>query len=307
MMTKMDFVETVKNEILNYLPEHISAERKVQVVTALKHNDQVKVGITIIGGDDVVSGPNIYLEEAYQDYLEYGDMGGILRDIASIIGNNWQVEIPPVLSSLDFESVKDKIFFTVVDKGRNEKLLLECPHYIDDSGLAFLYSIKVEEYGRAVINNALAEGEKYDTGKLHDIAKGNMQKLFNPTLERLSDAILKIKDNEAVVENLLTAEKPIVDDIMYMLSNDKYFFGANAIFMDGVKEKISEVLGGDFYAIPSSIHEWMILADKGGYEITKLQEMLITGNSQTDPQDILSDDLYRYDHETKKLTKVYAA
>ena len=307
MMNKMEFVETVKNEILNYLPEHISFDRKVQVVTALKHNDQEKVGITIIGGDDVVSGPTIYLEEAYQDYHEYGDMGGILRDIASFVEANWQTDIPPVLSSLDFESVKDKIFFTVVDKGRNEKLLSECPHHIDDSGLAFLYSIKVEEYGRAVINNALAEGEKYDTGKLYDVAKCNMQKLFSPTLERLSDAILKTKDNEAVVENLLTAENPVADDIMYMLSNDKHFFGANAIFMDGVKEKISEVLGGDFYAIPSSIHEWMILADKGDYETAKLQEMLIDGNSQTDPLDILSNDLFRYDHESNKLTKVYAA
>jgi hypothetical protein len=64
----MEFVETVKNEILDYLPEHISAKREVQMVTALKHNDQEKVGITIIGGDDVVSGPTIYLEGAYQDY-----------------------------------------------------------------------------------------------------------------------------------------------------------------------------------------------------------------------------------------------
>lgn len=306
MMTKMEFAETIKNSILEYLPEHISAGREAKVVTVLKHNDQELVGISIMGDGDVVSGPNCYLEEAYQDYLEFGDLDGILRDVAKFFEFNWNEVLPNIPTDLEFEKVKDKIIFTVIDKERNEKRLADSPHHFDESGLAFIYSIVIEEGCRAVINNELARSEKYDAEKLYEIAKYNTQKMYTPTLEAISETLKRLADESAVVDNLLTSEDPAADDIMYVLSNDKCFFGSNALFVDGVKEKISEVLGGSYYALPSSIHEWMILPDKGGYENAALQKMLIEGNSLVEPQEILSDDVFRYDSETKTLAKVAA-
>lgn len=307
MMNKNDFVETIKNGILNYLPEQISNGRKVETVTVLKHNDEMKTGIVIRGDDEVLGGPNYYLDNAYKDYMEYGDLEGIFRDLAREIETTWRCGLPIEMTSLDYENVKDNIIFCVVDKDKNKKKLADCPHSIDESGFALTYAIGIHNTGRIVINNELAESEGYNYEDLDKLAKSNMQKMYAPTLVSITDAVFALKEKDSTPENLLTSEVPSTDDMMYVLSNKDNFFGATALFYEGIKDQIADIFGMDFYAIPSSVHEWMIVPDRGGYDCSQFIDTLRTQNMLMDIQEVLSDDVYRYSRADNLLTKVDAA
>ena len=86
------------------------------------------------------------------------------------------------------------------------------------------------------------------------------------------------------------------DDSMYILTTNRFQLGAVALFYPGVAEKIAEMAGGNFYAIPSSVHEFIILPESDKYSEEELQAMLESGNRDVvSEDDILSDTIYVYD------------
>lgn len=46
---------------------------------------------------------------------------------------------------------------------------------------------------------------------------------------------------------------------MYVLTNEQQINGAGAILYSGMKKVLEETVGGEFIAIPSSVHEWIII------------------------------------------------
>ena len=71
--------------------------------------------------------------------------------------------------------------------------------------------------------------------------------------------------------------------------------GAGVIFCDSVLQKIREKIG-NFYILPSSIHEVLIVPVSGGIELDYLEEMVRTINAtEVSPEDRLSDQVYLFD------------
>lgn len=71
--------------------------------------------------------------------------------------------------------------------------------------------------------------------------------------------------------------------------------GAGVIFCDSVLRKIRQKIG-DFYILPSSIHEVIVVPVSGGIECEELTEMVKTINAtEVAPADRLSDKVYLYD------------
>ena len=64
----------------------------------------------------------------------------------------------------------------------------------------------------------------------------------------------------------------------------------------GETERIAETLGQDYFILPSSIHECLILPDDGTYERGELERMVREINRrELLPQEVLSDRVYHYD------------
>jgi len=63
-------------------------------------------------------------------------------------------------------------------------------------------------------------------------------------------------------------------------------------------DQAAETLGGDFYVLPSSIHEVLCIADDGSMELSHLEEMVRSINeAEVAPADRLSDNVFHYDSE----------
>lgn len=94
----------------------------------------------------------------------------------------------------------------------------------------------------------------------------------------------------------LTVDDLTDDDLqMYFITNKDGFFGAMSLFGNDTVKRIGEKLG-DYYIIPSSIHEMIIVKKTDGMEPDFVIDMIRQINDNVvDDKDILSYELYQYD------------
>lgn len=92
---------------------------------------------------------------------------------------------------------------------------------------------------------------------------------------------------------------------MFVLTNKKRFNGAGLILNNKVMSDIREKLKSDFYILPSSKHEILIIKKNENTDEEALKEMIKEVNDTTlDPKDLLSYHLYKYESADKKVSIV---
>ena len=86
---------------------------------------------------------------------------------------------------------------------------------------------------------------------------------------------------------------------LYVLTNDKSFWGASGILDRSILRSSAERLGHDLYIIPSSIHEVLLCPDLGQIDEWRIDQIIKEVNAtQVVPHDRLSDHAYYYDRTT---------
>ena len=109
-------------------------------------------------------------------------------------------------------------------------------------------------------------------------------------------------------ENLLDRNEPLeLGDVsgMYVLTNEAGMLGASALYYPDVKEKAAELMGSGYYVLPSSIHEVILVPDTIDHDVRDLCDMVKQANrSVVEPKDVLSDNVYHYDKDSRDLSRV---
>lgn len=87
---------------------------------------------------------------------------------------------------------------------------------------------------------------------------------------------------------------------LYILTNQSRLNGAGVLAQDNVLERIGNLLGSDFYVLPSSIHEVLIVPDNGAVNLKELEAVVKEVNAtEVAPEDLLSDKVQHYDRKRK--------
>ena len=82
---------------------------------------------------------------------------------------------------------------------------------------------------------------------------------------------------------------------MVILTNSRKTYGACSILYPGVLERMAERMGGDFYMIPSSVHEFLLMPREQERGDEELKEMIAEVNrTEVSAEEVLSDHLYLY-------------
>ena len=91
---------------------------------------------------------------------------------------------------------------------------------------------------------------------------------------------------------------------MYVLTNKDNSFGAAAMLYTGMLEKAAEAIQEDrIFILPSSVHEVLLVPDRGDFTSEQLREMVTEINAtQVAPDEVLTDNVYEYDARKKELT-----
>ena len=96
-------------------------------------------------------------------------------------------------------------------------------------------------------------------------------------------------------------EKDTEDSFMYIATNSMRLNGANVVFYDSLLKTFSELIKSDFYIIPSSIHEVMLVPNSS-LELKELKEMVYSINrTALMEEEFLSDNVYYYNVNTDSI------
>lgn len=108
------------------------------------------------------------------------------------------------------------------------------------------------------------------------------------------ETILKDESVQSIAEvisNGMGSENP-----MFIVTNSQTVGGAGVIFYPEVMDQIGEGFQGNFFILPSSTHETLVIPDNGAFDYRVLEDMVQTINeNEVAPEERLSDHVYHYD------------
>lgn len=112
-----------------------------------------------------------------------------------------------------------------------------------------------------------------------------------------------IQGMEALIAELSGSQPRITgEELMYILTNEEKYYGAAVILYPHVLNHIAKVLKKNFYILPSSVHECILVPDQGQYSRIELKRMVKEVNdSQVEDEEILSYEIYYYDCKKEAL------
>ena len=88
------------------------------------------------------------------------------------------------------------------------------------------------------------------------------------------------------------------NEMLFVLSNEGGWYGAAAVLDDKIMKSVVERVGEEFYVLPSSVHELLVVPLNMGMDVGQLKEMVTSINaSEVALEEQLSDNVYRYSTE----------
>lgn len=307
MMDFEEFKTEVTERIKDFLPEEF-ADASVTLQDVTKNNDRQLTGLLVRTEDSNIT-PTIYLESFFEQYQDGKDMDSILENIADIRQRSEMEKGFDANSLTDLDMVKDHIICKLVNADMNKEYLENKPHTMVEN-LAIMYAVDLGSDGAgtghmsAPITYHLLEQYGITVEELHDIAMKNLSE-SNIEFKTMRDVLVEMMFPDGIEEgDPRAAMLPPEEDIpsMYVLTNEDKLNGAAAVLDPKTMEEISEKVGGDFYVLPSSLHEVIILPDSPDMDKATLENMVREINDgQVAPEDRLSDNVYMYDSQEKEL------
>ena len=279
---------------------------KASKYSVVKNNGMEKTGM-ILESDEYNIAPAIYLEEFFEQYQKGMSIDRIVNEILEFY-EKVKVEEDYDVSQLSlYENVKKKVAFKLVNTEKNQQMLKEVPHIpLLDLSIVFYILIDVDEKGSATIQirNEHIENWNVNVEQLYKDAKLNVKCLIPARLMCMQHVIEKLCDiSKGEEKDLLKAKFPPENkEFMYILTNSIHQFGAAVLAYPNILEMASRIIGEDFYLLPSSIHEVILIPKSKSPDLKDLNEMINEVNeTQVQEEEVLSDHAYYYENNTHTL------
>lgn len=293
-------ISVFKVKVQKAVREVLGQEYLVELREVRKNNGVVLQGLMIHKAEENVT-PTIYLNsfwEAYEGGVTFAD---IIKKIISVYREDAAGRKIDVTFFSDFEKVKEKLCFRLVNREKNKELLEKLPYIpILDLAICFYYAFDAAgvENGMIPIHRSHMENWKVTDRELLECAIRNTPRLFPGEIipmENMLDELLEDLPEEV--------RQDFVQKVsMLIVTNSRKTYGACSILYPGMLEHLSERMGGDFYMIPCSIHEFILLPVEQGRGEEELKEMIAEVNhTEISPEEVLSDHLYRYCRKERRV------
>ena len=237
------------------------------------------------------------VDNMYKAYIEGADIEDQKERIRNDLSNGNPGETLNPAKTMK----KENLFVAVCNYEKNKDIIDNIPHYLL-TDLAIYLRLKMEIPGQlasAVVDKGvldflgLTEKEAFDealknVSNINPTIYGYLDPFAEPTLGCGLSSILRTYDK---VENMNT------DNFMQIVTNKDLYYGAAAIADPEVMEGIRSVIG-NFYVLPSSINEIILIPEILGADEDMLRSIIREVNATAvSEDDFLSDNLYYYNGE----------
>ena len=202
----------------------------------------------------------------------------------------------------DYDFIKDKLIVQAVNAEKNASLLEKVPHK-DMEDIAIVYRVLLGDMddgtASVLISHEMLDKMGITAEQLHKDAMISSPELRPVEVNTLFGTIADLLPD---VEFGIPAGGP-EDKILVGTVSDKHH-GAGVIAYEGFLDEQAQKMGEDFYIIPCSIHEVLLVPESMGQDIDALKDMIANVNScELSPEDVLSNNLYHYDSKEKVFEK----
>ena len=230
----------------------------------------------------------------YQKYQEGTDFSEICREILE----NYKTNKPSIPIDIhfftDFEKIKSRIVYRLINFRQNLELLDDVPYVrFLDLALVFYCLLPAYEEQNASIQIRMSHLDLWKTSlrELIRLSEENTPRLLE----------WEIQDMASVVEE--NAHLPSEDCYpMLILSNKSHLNGAGCILYKDLLKNLSRKLDMDFFILPSSVHEVILLPTKTKDAMGELSAMVKEINAaEIAREDILSDHAYYYSGKKDRI------
>lgn len=286
----MDYMEFI-NAVCDHINE-TATDTTVSVHSTIKNNGVRLSGLTF-SREGYNASPTIYMENYYTDYLNGEDIGDIGdRLLRQYHENDLAVSLDMSFFE-DFCSVKDRLFIKLINREKNTDFLKEVPYeeYLD---LAIVAYVRVcdKRIGSGVImvRNEHLDLWKTDAATVLETARKNTHDHEGFTIRHITDVLAAMGSCPP-----MECAKDKDEFPMYVATSRKMVNGASVLAMQDKLREFGDVIGGDYYVIPSSVHELILLGRKNADNCSDINCMIREVNrTQLGPDDVLADHAYLY-------------
>ena len=226
--------------------------------------------------------PCIHLDYFFDEYKNGREAADIAKSISGII--EMQPSFSKPVPDLNWEKVKDNIIYSLINYDANPDLISRLPHFrLSDLAVIFRIDASFMEFdGFINVNHALLKVFNKTREELLMTAKQNMNRLLPLRI---------IKMSEMLGVPTLPEESELL-----ICTNSEKSYGASGVLYDELGKHLEYEEDTDYYIIPSSIHETLLLKCRDyGDDPSELKEIVRSVNMSeaVSASEYLSDSVYR--------------
>lgn len=293
-----------KQHILSDLQQRLGADIHVHIQGIIKNNDTHLDGLTLLS-DSYNLSPTIYLNHYFKQYEKGRSLSEIEDDILNTYHENCPVRNVDISFFTDYDKVKSRIIFKLVNYERNRELLRDVPHYrFLDLALIFNCLVESTPSGSAtiLIHEHHLSYWNITRDDLYALAQQNTPKLLSYELRNMTEVLKDLFSDEDLVNDMSGFDIPSGSS-MYVLTNRCKLNGSGCILYPNLLRDFAKRLDSDLFILPSSIHEVLIIPAKSHSSPDELSDMVKDVNSsQLSREEVLSDHIYYFSRENGQLT-----
>lgn len=289
-----EFRKKVKEALPDFLTDDLkNAEIKDTAVNKLQGESYSGISVTPEGSRVGVS---INLEDAFLDYQTGSQFTAVMNRLAdTLVGTLGEREQFDLGFLADYSAVKDMLTIEVVGKDQNAEMLQSVPHQeMEDLAAVYRIDLGETENGNAtvLITNEMMRNYGLTPDQLHQDALDAAQHTMKYSIRSMDEVLTGMAQSMGIEQ-----EQPVMfSSPLYVATTERDMFGAGVLAVPSFFEDAAEKLDGNFYVLPSSVHEILLLPDRFAPEPQLLKEMVQDVNAnEVDPKDRLSDNVYHYD------------
>jgi hypothetical protein len=239
--------------------------------------------------------PVFYFDDLYVYYCSCENIFSIIKDMVEETKKAYS-NIKKM--NLTEKEVRDKVFFSLINREKNKELLKTIPHreFLD---LAVIYYLKTSETTNTFVTNYMADSAGISEDELYAAAYENTPQMLGKICRIDFDAWFLVE-----LKNLLgghckfpeMSQSSENEMFVFKYANNRTFSVGIMLYLD-VLEKTAELLEDDLVLAIPDLDELVVASTNKAED---LQGMCRNGAIQ--PQKFLSSHVYIYNRKEKKIS-----
>lgn len=294
-----EFKEALTKDIKEALDERLGSNVEVEIKHATKTNYTYEA--LMVRPEDAEIGISLdasRLYDAYTDGVDYNKIvSGATDQADKALKEGPQIDIDMFS---DYAKLKDKLSIEVISAERNADILTHVPHKnIEDMAIVYSFNIGMtpEGMGTVLVTNDMLDKYGITAEQLHADALESAPEIKPVVIKGMSEFLVEMMGHDQAA---MLGFEPVDNEPVLVASVPDNIKGAGIIAYQNFFDQAAERIGGDFYVLPASVHEVLLVKDDGMISKEHLEHMVKEVNATSvDPSEKLTDNVYHYDSMEK--------